>query len=137
MEEKITQLVQYLKKLFWGTFLTSSLAGILSVLIIPQIYKDTQIGEILRTVAILILLICIPLALKLYYKKLKENSTENDMRKWFTVRLILIAITFLFNIVVYALTRDISSVFCSLIAFMALFLCKPNKAEITQLLSKN
>jgi len=144
MEEKTTQLIRYLNILFWGTFFGSVLIGILQLSVIPHNYIDAQIGVNLQSAAILILLCSIPLALKLYHKKVISETLPNDLeqrisiiRKWFIIRLLIIDIAFLFNIAVYSFTRNTSSLFCCGIIFMILlFFCKPNRTEIIHILSK-
>jgi len=145
MEEKITQLIRFLNSLFWGSFLSSILIGVLLLFLIPNGIIDASLSVNLQSVAILILLACIPLALWLYNKKLVSATLPDDtnlqiasIRQWFIVRLTLVEAAFLFNIIVYALTRNNSLLFCCGIAFLILlFLCRPNKNEIVTILSKN
>ena len=144
MEEKITQLIQSLNIMFWGCFLSSILTGIFLILIEYNTI-DEQLSVNLQSAAILILLGCVPLALWLYRKKLISETLPDDedqritlIRKWFIVRLALVEFAFLFNIVVYVLTKNSSFLFCCGIALMIfLFLCRPKRDEIVHILSKN
>ena len=145
MEEKIKQLIQSLNVAFWGSFLSSILTGVFLIWLVPRDLIDAQLSVNLQTIAILILLGCIPLALWLYRKKLITETLPEDeelkivlVRKWFIVRLALVELALLFNIIVYSLTKNNSFLFCSGIALLIfLFLCRPNRDEITNILSKN
>ena len=141
MEEKTTQLIRHLNMLFRVTLLSSILIGVFLPLLISGSIIDTQLVN-LESAAILSLLGCIPLALWLYHKKIVSETLPDDVEqkvalicKWFTIRLGLVAFAFLFNVIVYALTKNESFLYCCGIAFMILlFLCRPNKVEITKLL---
>ncbi len=145
MEEKITLLIRDLKRLFWGVFLSSATIGFLLIYFISNIIIEEPLSIKLQSAAILVLLAAIPLALWLYNKKVttatlpdNENQKTELIRKWFIIRLALVETAFMFNIVVYALTKDNSLLYCSGIALLFLFfLCKPGRTEITQLLSED
>ncbi len=144
MEEKTIQLNRQLNILFWSVFLSSVLLGILQLSVIPHDYIDAQTGINLQSTAILVLLCSIPLALKMYHKKLVSVTLPGEteqrvalIHKWFVIRLVVIDIAFLLNIAVYSFTRNTSSLFCCGIIFMILlFFCRPNKTEIFNILSK-
>ncbi len=142
MEEKITLLMRNLKASFWGTFLSSVAIGGFLTCIIPNAIIEEPFSIKLQSVAVLVLLGAIPLALWLYNKKVTtavlpvdENQKAALIQKWFIVRLMLIETALMFNIIGYAFTRVNSLLYCSCIALMIfLFMCKPNKSEINQLL---
>ena len=144
MKEKTTQLIRQLNVAFWGSFLSSITIGIFLIWLIPDGIIDAPLSVTLQSVAILILLGCIPLALWLYNKKLVSATLSNDeeqrivlIRKWFIVRLALVEMAFMFNIIAYVLTRDNSLLFCCGIALLVfLFLCRPNRDEVVTILSK-
>jgi len=145
MEEKITQLIRSLNIIFWGNFLSSILTGILIILLMPHNVIGAQFSINLQSVAILILLGCVPLALWLYHKKLISETLPDDMeqgialiRKWFIIRLALVEFALLFNVIIYSLTKNSSFLYCcGIILMIFLFLCRPNRNEIVHILSKN
>jgi hypothetical protein len=145
MEEKITQLMHYLRIRFWGVFLLSASFGIFFISFPLNEIIEESVCIKLKSAAILILLGFIPFALWLYNKKVVSATLPDNLGQridlivnWFVARLLLVFFAFMSNIVVYAVTKDSSLLYCSGIALMFLFfLCKPNKTEITQLLSKN
>ena len=134
-----------LNTFFWGGILVIILIGISQILLIPEEVIDAQLSRNLQSAAILSLLAGIPLALWLYNKKLTSKTLPDDIeqrivliRYWFNIRLFLIQIVFLFNVVVYAITKENSFLFCCGMAFLILlFLCRPNRDEIVNILSKN
>jgi hypothetical protein len=159
MEIKEEKLIRQLHTIYWGIF---GIITVLSVLLlILRIYSssasldfisrymgiyssiNTQAGISLQSAGILLLLACIPLALKLYHKKLNENTgTEEedilpDIRKWFIIRIILITFPLLFNMVTYFYTQQVPALFCCGITFIVFFFfCRPNEEEIITIISK-
>jgi len=143
MEKQLAQLMRNLKFYFWLLFLGSAAMGISLMLFIPELTINEEVSVRIRTAAIVSLLGLIPLGLWLYNKKVVSATLPDDAKqraslifKWFMIRFALIDTVFYFNMIVYALTRDTSLLYGTGIAFLFLFfLCKPNKIEITQLLT--
>ena len=99
----------------------------------------TQTDMILQTIAILMLLVCVPVALKLYFTKVKAlqniENKEEKLRNYFSwniVRLAFIEGSLFFSLIVYFITQNDSMLFCAGIAMMTLFLCKPNLNRIKE-----
>ncbi len=143
MKEQLTLLMRYLKIYFWTIFLTSTAIGIFLILFAPNLVIDPMIGARIESIAIFSLLGLIPLALWLYNKKIISATLPEDKNKqntlifkWFVIRFILIDSAFIFNLCVYSLTKNSSLLYGIGIAFMILlFLCKPNKKEISELIN--
>ena len=139
------QLMRKLNYYFWLLSLSATAMGIFLMLCVPDIAIDETIRMQIQTAAIISLLGFTPLGLWLYSKKVTSATLPDDIKqrtwlitKWFTVRFVLVGTAMYLNMVIYAVTKEHSLLYGIGIAFLFLFfLCKPNRKEITQLLSQN
>ena len=145
MEEQLTQLMRKLKFYFWLISLVTTVMGIFLMLCVPDLTIDETTRMQIQAIAIISLLGFIPIGLWLYNKKVTPATLPDDIKqrilliiRWFTVRFVLVGTAMYFNMIVYALTKESSLLYGIGIAFLFLFfLCKPNRKEITQLLSQH
>ncbi|NCC98935.1 MAG: hypothetical protein EOL95_04410 [Bacteroidia bacterium] len=90
---------------------------------------------IMQGVVICLLLAIIPTALKLYSVKIKIKSDLSYYVHWSKIQMILLYIPGFASGVLYYFVRDRSSLFCLLIAFVALIFSKPTLAKIDNYLN--
>jgi hypothetical protein len=140
MNEKIDKLLATLKieySFFWIGSL--SLIPLYESNIIQEgIYTDdVKIKYILYTVGILLSVILIPLALKLFsvslVNRIRNLSIDDAMksyRKWSEIRLGLLFIPAILNISFYYMTMDTTGILCASMALIASLFCVPDKKKI-------
>ena len=140
MNEKIDKLLVTLKieySFFWIGSL--SLIPLYESNIIQEgIYTDdVKIKYILYTVGILLSVILIPLALKLFslslVNRIRNLSIDDAMksyRKWSEIRLGLLFIPAILNISFYYMTMDTTGILCASMALIASLFCVPDKKKI-------
>ena len=104
----------------------------------PVYEFDQEAKTIISTICI-IFLFTIPLSLKLFSVKVKNNKTlktkEEKIKNymlWAQIQMYMIALPAVVSVVSYGLLRDRSSLFCYLIAFVALIMCKPSKEKMEE-----
>ena len=104
----------------------------------PVYEFDQEAKTIISTICI-IFLFTIPLSLKLFSVKVKNNKTlktkEEKIKNymlWAQIQMYMIALPAVVSVVSYGLLRDRSSLFCYLIAFVALILCKPSNQKLEE-----
>lgn len=104
----------------------------------PVYEFDAQTKTIISTICI-IFLFTIPLSLKLFAVKVKNNKTlktkEEKVKNymlWAQIQMYMIALPAVVSVACYGLLRDRSSLFCYLIAFVALILCKPSNQKLEE-----
>ena len=99
--------------------------------------SKSGVGITMSTISILYILISIPLALGGFFRMTKkwrlienENKKLQEYQKGATLRLLLIGIGLIGSIIVFYFLRDISLIYCSGIAAIALIFCKPSESKI-------
>ncbi len=104
-----------------------------------QFAGDYRMGYILETVAILLAIVAIPLALKLFsvalVKRISQYPLEQALkayRAWNRVRLGMLAVVAFYGIVVYYLTMVNIGGLCALMALTASFFCWPSEKRLMQ-----
>jgi hypothetical protein len=106
--------------------------------------SKSGLGIALTDIVILYMLLSIPLALGGFYRMAKKWRTIEDEKIKFSkyqngaiIRLIIIGIGLIGSIIVFYLLRDISLIYCSGIAAIALIFCKPTEGKISSDLNLN
>ncbi len=98
---------------------------------------SANIVMIMQGVVICLLLALIPTALKLYSVKIKIKSDLSYYVHWSRIQMILLYIPGFASGVLYYFVRDRSSLFCLLIAFVALIFSKPTPAKIDNYINED
>ena len=108
------------------------------------VYEFTQEAKTVISTICIVFLLTIPLSLKLFSVKVKNNKTiktkEEKIKNymlWAQIQMYLIALPAVVSVVSYGLLRDRSSLFCYLIAFVALILCKPSNQKLEECTSSD
>lgn len=115
-------------------------AGYESNLMPVGVYADDPAMQYaLETAAILITLICVPLALKLFNlvlrKKIDRMELNEALRKytlWSGLRLGILGVALLVNIVIYYSTLSNVGSFCALIVLTASLFCLPGGKRLRE-----
>lgn len=140
MENRIDNLLSTLKieySLFWvGALCLIPLYE--SNLLQEGIYAGDKLMEyILYTIGILLSVIFIPLALKLFSvslnKRIPTLSTDEALKsykKWSEIRLALLFIPTILNISFYYMTMQTTGLLCASMALVASLFCVPNRSKI-------
>ncbi len=140
MENRIDNLLSTLKieySLFWvGALCLIPLYE--SNLLQEGIYAGDKLMEyILYTIGILLSVIFIPLALKLFSvslnKRLPNLSIDEALKsykKWSEIRLALLFIPTILNISFYYMTMQTTGLLCASMALVASLFCVPNRNKI-------
>lgn len=144
MEKYIDKLFRILRIKIVAVWLMVAIAVVLGEMnIIPNgVIAPHSGGEFkLNTVVILLTVIGIPLALRLFTlnttKGLRRMNNEEALKSyhvWSDVRLGILCLTALLGIVAYYLAVSISCVFCALVAMSATLYCWPSKSKIANYL---
>jgi hypothetical protein len=99
--------------------------------------SKSTLGIALSEIVIFYMLLSIPLSLSIFYRMTKkwrliedEKLKFSKYQKGATLRLLVIGFGLIISIVVFYLLRDVSLIFCSGIAAIALIFCKPSEAKI-------
>ena len=108
------------------------------------VYEFTQEAKTVISTICIVFLLTIPLSLKLFAVKVKGNKTlktkEEKIKNymlWAQIQMYMIALPAVVSVVSYGLLRDRSSLFCYLIAFVALILCKPSNQKLEECTSSD
>ena len=108
------------------------------------VYEFTQEAKTVISTICIVFLLTIPLSLKLFSVKVKNNKTiktkEEKIKNymlWAQIQMYMIALPAVVSVVSYGLLRDRSSLFCYLIAFVALILCKPSNQKLEECTSSD
>ena len=108
------------------------------------VYEFTQEAKTVIITICIVFLLTIPLSLKLFAVKVKGNKTlktkEEKIKNymlWAQIQMYMIALPAVVSVVSYGLLRDRSSLFCYLIAFVALILCKPSNQKLEECTSSD
>lgn len=117
-------------------FLLALLAGI--HFFMPYFNVGEDINMYISTTCIVFLL-TIPVSLKLFSIKVKDNKTlktkeskEENYKRWAVIQIYMVAIPAVISAIGYGFIRDKSTLFCYLIAFVALILCKPSSQKMEE-----
>lgn len=135
-----TQFVRNLKIQYFIFWLLPVLAvaGYESELLPVGVYADNpKMHYVLETIGILVVIICVPLALKLFSiahkKKIDKENLISALHKylfWSGIRLAVLEVAVLTNVFVYyAILSNVGS-FCALIALTTSLFCLPSENRL-------
>jgi hypothetical protein len=102
----------------------------------PQIELNPDNAYIVSVVCIFFLF-TIPATLKLFSVKTKGNKKlktreekEANYTIWAQIQMYMVALPAVVSAIGYGFLKDKSTIFCYLIAFIALIMCKPSKEKM-------
>lgn len=137
MENKQSKLHSNLKKVFWINTLTLIAAAIALMYIVGPFWGEgVEQHVVFERYAIIVSLICIPLALKLFHSRVKAAETmEQDiyLKKYteaYYLRFAIIDAAVIFNLVGFFLFESQNLILMAVICIFALFFCFPSKGSI-------
>lgn len=137
MENKQIKLHSNLKKLFWINTLTIIALTIALMYIVGPFWGEGMDQHIVfERYAIIITLISIPLALKLFHSQTKKAEIEEEdiyLKKYKTayyLRFAIINAAIIFNLVGFYLFESQNLILMAVICIFALFFCYPPKDSI-------
>lgn len=144
MFKKIAQKLKMQYCLFWIFPILLGVAYETDFLPVGLYADDPQMMYIWETTGILITIVCVPLALKLFSVVLKKKIDEVHLTEalakytlWSSVRLAILEIAVLLNIIIYYLTLSNVGAFCALIALTASVFCLPGEKRMREELKVN
>lgn len=104
--------------------------------LMPQIELNPDNAYIVSVVCIFFLF-TIPATLKLFSVKTKGNKKlktreekEANYTIWVQIQMYMVALPAVVSAIGYGFLKDKSTIFCYLIAFIALIMCKPSKEKM-------
>ena len=104
--------------------------------LMPQIELNPDNAYIVSVVCIFFLF-TIPATLKLFHVKTKGNKKlkpreekEANYILWAQIQMYMVALPAVVSAIGYGFLKDKSTIFCYLIAFIALIMCKPSKEKM-------
>ena len=140
-ETAANKVITLLKRHYYATFLL--LAGLFLLLLLRLIPFPEGLlsgGVVLERYAIMITIIVIPVALKLFADRLKkiqrpldESEAGKTYKKLFSLRLYSIAGVTLMNILLYGFSLNSNFVWLTVVLFIIFLFCKPSVVELTGL----
>jgi len=141
MENKINGVIRNLKiqfYLFWA--LPLLLVVLFETDLLPVgIYADSpEIQFVLENIGILVAIISVPLALKLFSIILKKKIDKQESlivalgkyQFWSGMRLLILEVAVVFNIIIYYFTLNSAGGLCALIGLAASFFCYPSRKRL-------
>lgn len=100
---------------------------------------DGRMEYMLETISILITIVCVPLALKLFsvvlIKRIDEVNLEQALNRyvrWSGVRLLILEVAAVFNLVIYYLLLTNVGILCAGIAVTASLFCWPGEQRLRE-----
>lgn len=140
------KLIERLMRVLWIQLGTSLALAVLLVClfewnVLPEglFAGDVLMGYVLQTLTILVTLLCLPLALKLYNRKVSKHRPEgslpeaiSNLAHWSGRRVFTISLPIYVGIIAYYFTLNVSHIFCALIACIALCICLPIKERVLE-----
>lgn len=142
MEKKIIKAIQVLRIQFYVVWILPILLVLLyETDILPVgLYADApQTQFILENIGILLTIISVPLALKLFSTVLKKRINNVSFtvalmqyELWSGIRLGILGLVALYNIIIYYFTLNNIGGLCALIGLTASLFCYPNEKRLRQ-----
>ena len=140
MEERITRIVMYLKALYAFCWVVPLLVGIATEMDIPWVGAfagDVRAAYGVETLVILLTVLCVPLALKLFAwvlaRRIDAVGIDRALRLyvvWSTVRVMLLFLPALGGFLGYCLLLSNKCLLCGLIALVAMLFCVPGQKRL-------
>ena len=123
--------------LVWALPLIYALLHEMGVMPQGTLADDAQMEYIFQTMGILMTIVFIPFALRIFnlnlVKRIKELPLQQALksyRLWSDVRLALLLVPALINLQFYYLTLDNTGLFCACMALIASLFCVPSESRI-------
>ena len=140
MEKQISILLKHLKTELISLWILQILlfaAGETNILPNGVYAGDAQTEYALDCTGVLLMLIVVPLALRLFnlnttrgIKRMNLDEAITEYHKWSIVRIVLLAISNFANTVFYYFTLNTANLLCIFIGLVALFMCWPTYNKI-------
>ena len=140
MEERIKRIVMYLKALYAFCWVVPLLVGIATEMDIPWVGAfagDVRAAYGVETLVILLTVLCVPLALKLFawvlVRRIDAVGIDRALRLyvvWSTVRVMLLFLPALGGFLGYCLLLSNKCLLCGLIALVAMLFCVPGQKRL-------
>jgi cobalamin synthase len=140
-EEIMERLIALLKKHYYGNVIALALFFILILFrIIPLLQESELIGVTLERYIIMISIITIPLALKLFARRLKKVPRPAETAIAVSVyknashlRLYTISAVTILNILLFGFSRNSNFMWITVVLFIIFLYCKPSYTELANL----
>jgi len=140
-ENKKERLITVLRRHYYGNVISLVLLFLLMLLRVIPIFRESElIGVTLERYAIMISIIAIPLALKLFAQRLKKvrrpAETAVALRKYKNasfLRLYIISAVTLLNILLFGISRNSNFMWITVVLFIIFLYCKPSYIELVTL----
>ena len=123
--------------LVWALPLIYALLHEMGVMPQGTLADDAQMEYIIQTMGILMTIVFIPFALRIFnlnlVKRIKELPLQQALKSyriWSDVRLALLLVPALINLQFYYLTLDNTGLFCACMALIASLFCVPSESRI-------
>ena len=123
--------------LVWALPLIYALLHEMGVMTQGTLADDAQMEYIFQTMGILMTIVFIPFALRIFnlnlVKRIKELPLQQALKSyriWSDVRLALLLVPALINLQFYYLTLDNTGLFCACMALIASLFCVPSESRI-------
>ena len=140
MEERIKRIVMYLKALYAFCWAVPLLVGIATEMDIPWVGAfagDVRAAYGVETLVILLTVLCVPLALKLFawvlYRRIDCASIARALQLyvfWSGMRLVLLALPLMAGFLTYYAMLSTTGLLCALIALTASLFCFPGEERL-------
>lgn len=135
--KKLTKRLEVEFALLWIVSIVMVVIFEVGLLPCGQLADDYRASYVLETIAVLMAILDIPLALKLFsialVKRINQYPLEQALkayRLWSLVRLVLLAAVAFYGITVYYLTMNSIGGLCALMALTASFFCWPSEKRL-------
>ena len=123
--------------LVWALPISYALLHEMGVMPQGTLADDAQMEYIFQTMGILMTIVLIPFALRIFnlnlVKRIKELPLQQALKSyriWSDVRLALLLVPALINLQFYYLTLDNTGLFCACMALIASLFCVPSESRI-------
>jgi hypothetical protein len=143
-ENIFDRIIKELKREYWISIIVLAIYFLLILFdLIPYPFKGKEIGVTLERYAIVITIIAIPAALKLFAEMLKKvppaSSVDFVVKKYKSAsntRLYIIYAVTLMNILLYAISKNTNFFWFTIVLFIIYIFCKPSYPELANLADK-
>lgn len=140
----LTATIRQLQLHYWIIFSSLGLFLLLILFqLIPYWQESRPVSIILERYLIVITLIAIPLALKMFANKLKKSTlpltsgeARNLYKKASLLRLYILSAVTLFHIVLFGISRNMNFFWFAILLFTVLLFCRPSYPELENLSEK-
>lgn len=140
-EATADRVILHLKKHYYGNVILLALLFLLVLFrVIPFPENILSVGTTLERYAIMITLIAIPAALKLFADRLKKTprtsevaETAKKYKKLSYMRLYTLSTVTMMNIVLLGFSRNTNFMWFTVVLFIIFLFCMPSSVELTRL----